>query len=145
MKRSTVSSKAIWDASSLEDCSDESQDSGRESEQTPATSALLVSGIKFNGVTAGSMIELTVQVLPDFYLESITLIKGGPADATQGTLVQGTVKKRGSASAVISAELYDYVLSRARGSRMLITLEHAETRVMDIRFENIQGVDARAG
>ncbi|HEX2874354.1 MAG TPA: hypothetical protein VHP33_24035, partial [Polyangiaceae bacterium] len=100
--------------------------------------ALLVSSVKFSGVTAGSIIELAVQPLPDLYLETITLIKGGPAAEAVGTLSKGTLKRLGSAEATISSELYDFVLAQARVSKLLITLEHSETRVTNIRFENIE-------
>lgn len=137
MKRRTVSSTTKIDKSPVEDCSLEPEDSYEENEQVPATPALLVSGIKYSGVTAGSMIELTVQVLPDLYLETITLIKGGSADAIEGSLSKGTLKECGSAKATISAELYDFVLSEVRVSKLLVALEYSETRVTDIRFENI--------
>lgn len=107
-----------------------------ESDEAEAP-ALLVGSIKFSGLTVGSMIRLTVPVLPDLWLETITLIKGGPAAEVVGTLSKGTRKKLGSAKATISAELYDFVLSEARVSKLLILLEHSETRVTNIRFENI--------
>jgi hypothetical protein len=137
MKRRTVRSPIKIDTSPVEDCIVEPEDSYGKTEEAPATPALLVSSIKLSGVTAGSKIELTVQVLPDLYLETITLIRGGPAEATLGTLSQGTRKERGEASATISAELYDFVLSQARASTLLIALEHSETRITNIRFENI--------
>lgn len=124
-------------ASSVEDCAAEPEDSYGDSDQAPATPALLVGSIKFNGVTAGSKIELTVQVLPELYLETITLIRGGHAEATLGTLSKGTRKERGEASATISAELYDFVLSQARAAALLVALEYAETRLTKIRFENV--------
>jgi hypothetical protein len=137
MKRKTFHSTTTVGASSVEDCGVEPEDSYADRDQAQATPSLLVSSIKFSGVTAGSKIELTVQVLSDLYLETITLIRGGPAAATLGTLSKGTRKERGEASATISAELYDFVLSQARASTLLITLEHSETRVTNIRFESI--------
>ena len=123
---------------SVEGRSVESEGSYRKRKRTPAaTPALLVSSIKFDGVTAGSMIELAVQVLPDLYLETVVVTKGAPDDETLGILSVGTLKKRGQAKAKISAELYDYVLSQAQGSKLLVTLEYADTRVTDVRFENI--------
>lgn len=107
-----------------------------ESDEVDAP-AFLVEGIKFSGLTVGSMIRLTVPVLPDLYLETITLVRGGPAGEVVGRLSKGTRKKLGSAKVTISAELYDFVLSEARASKLLITLEHAETRVTDIRFESV--------
>lgn len=66
MKRRTVRSTKTLGTSSLEDCSVEAVDSTYgEGDQAAATQALLVSGIKFSGVTAGSMIKLEVPVLPD--------------------------------------------------------------------------------
>jgi hypothetical protein len=124
-------------ASPVEGRRTKSEDANCENEQVEVTPALLVGDIKFNGVTAGSTIELTVQVLPGLYLETIALIKGGPADAIEGSLSVGTLKERGSAKATISAELYDFVLSQVPVSNLLIALEHSETRVTHIRFENI--------
>lgn len=137
MKRRTVLSRTKVDASPIEGRSVEPGDTCEESEQAPVTPGLLVKSIKFSGVTAGSIIELTVPVLPDLYLETVTLIKGGPADAIEGTLSKGTLDALGSARATISAELYDFVLSQVRLSKLLIALEHTETRVTNIRFENL--------
>ena len=137
MKRRAVPSNKM-DASSVDSCTVESNGSYAEGEQAAAaTPALLVNSIKFNGVTAGSTIELTVQALPDLYLETISLIRGGPADATRGTLSIGTLEERGLAKATISAEFSDFVLSQAHASTLLITLEHADTRVTNIRFGSI--------
>jgi hypothetical protein len=134
MDRRTVVST---DAPAVDDCV-ESGDSYGQSEAPEASPALLVGAIKFSGLTAGSMIKLTVPVVPDLYLETITLIKGGPAAEVVGTLSKGTLKRLGSADATISSELYDFVLAQARVSKLLITLEHSETRVTNIRFENIE-------
>lgn len=97
----------------------------------------MVRSIKFSGVTAGSRIQLTVPVLPDLYLETITLIKGAPADDVEGTLSQGTLEMLGSAKATISAELYDFLLSRAGVSTLLVALEHDQTRLTKIRFRHV--------
>jgi hypothetical protein len=137
MKTSNVFSTTTKGSSSVDDCSVESEDSYGGREQTATTPALLVKSIKFSGVTAGSMINLTVPVLPDLYLETITLIKGGAAAGMVGTLSTGTLKKRGSASATIGAEFYDLLLSRARASKLLVALEYDQTRLTKIRFEHV--------
>lgn len=137
MKHRTVFSTSTNGESSVESGSVELEDSDGECDEAEASPALLIRSIKFSGVTAGSKIKLTVPVLPDLYLETITLIKGGPADAIEGTLSRGTLEGLGSAKATIGAELYDFVLSQVRLSKLLITLEHTKTRITNIRFENL--------
>lgn len=139
MKRRRVLSATTIGAASVEGRSAELEDTDCDNEQVEVTPALLVADIKFNGVTAGSVIELTVQVLPDLYLETITLIRGRAADGPGplGTLSKGTRKRSGSAKATISADLYDFVLSQVPVSKLLITLEHDQTRLTKIRFENV--------
>lgn len=137
MKRRRVLSATTIGAASVEGRSAELEDTDCDNEQVEVTPALLVADIKFNGVTAGSVIELTVQVLPDLYLETITLIRGRAADGPLGTLSKGTRKRSGSAKATISADLYDFVLSQVPVSKLLITLEHDQTRLTKIRFENV--------
>lgn len=134
MKRKRVLSTST--KSSVDGRSVEAKDSYRESDESTAP-ALLVTSIKFSGVTVGSTIQLTVPVLPDLYLETVTLIKGGPADEIAGTLSKGTLKSLGSAKATISAELYDFLLSRAGVSNLLIVLEHDQTRLTKIRFGHV--------
>lgn len=137
MKRRTVRSTSKIETSQVEDCVVAPEGSHGKNEQVDATPALLVRDLKFNGVAAGSAIVLTVQVLPDLYLETITLIRGRAAEGSLGTLSKGTLKRRGSAKATISADLYDFVLSQVPVSKLLITLEHDQTRLTKIRFENI--------
>lgn len=136
MKRRRVFSTSTKGASFAEGRSIESKGSYRENDEDAAPT-LLVKSIKFSGVTLGSVIQLTVQVVPDLYLETITLIKGGSTDEIEGTLSAGTLKKLGSAKATIGAELFDFVLSQVRVSKLLIALEHDQTRLTKIRFENI--------
>lgn len=137
MKTSNVFSTTTRSSSSADDCSAESEDSYGGRKQTATTPALLVKSIKFSGVTAGSMINLTVPVLPDLYLETITLTRGGPAAGMVGALSRGTLKKSGSANATISAEFYDLLLSRARASKLLVALEYDQTRLTKIRFDQV--------
>lgn len=136
MNRKRVRSTGRKRASLGEERGGESKGSYRDNDEAAAP-ALLVTDIKFSGVTVGSMIQLTVQVLPDLYLETITLIKGGPAVEIVGTLSPGSLKRLGSAKATISAELYDLLLSRAGVSQLLIALEHDQTRLTKIRFEHV--------
>lgn len=137
MKRKSVFPTTTKDVSSVDDRSVELDHPGGNRDEPAAAPALLVKSIKFSGVTAGSKIRLTVPVLPDLYLETITLIKGGPADTIEGTVSKGTLKARGSANATISAELYDFVLSQVRASKLLIRLEHSDAQVTNISFEDI--------
>lgn len=134
MKRRKVLSTRT--KSAVDGRSVKSRGSYRESDEAEAP-ALMVRSIKFSGVTAGSRIQLTVPVLPDLYLETITLIKGAPADDVEGTLSQGTLEMLGSAKATISAELYDFLLSRAGVSTLLVALEHDQTRLTKIRFRHV--------
>lgn len=137
MKRKRVFATRTKGASPVERRGVGSKGSYDESDEAVPAPALLVSGIKFTGVTAGSKIELTVQVVPDLYLETVTLIKGGPADEVIGTVSQGSLKRLGSAKATIGAEFYDFLLSRAGVSKLLIAVEHDQTRLTKIRFGHI--------
>lgn len=75
------------------------------------TTTLLIRSHTYSGVTADSSLTLTVVVLGELYLGTITLIKGEPAEATTGTVNKGAPKRPGFAEGRISAELWDKILA----------------------------------
>jgi hypothetical protein len=104
---------------------------------TTITPSLLINSIKFSGTTEGSLIKLTVPVLDELYLGVITLAKGGPSAPTSGALRQGLPKRPGSADAVISSELYDFLISQANGAPLAIEIEYSKTTIRNIYVEYV--------
>jgi hypothetical protein len=109
-------------------CGGESGEANGESSQALSTisPSLLVKTIAIGGSTPGSLITMTVQVLPELFIGTITLAKGASGAATRGTFKKGkSAKLPGSADATISAEQYDYIVARnASGAKFAVALEY---------------------
>ena len=88
------------------------------------TPSLLIRAIKYSGTTTGSLIKLSVAVASELYLGTISLAKGGPAEATTGKFSQGSTKSPGFADATISAELFDSILADAKVAKLAIELDY---------------------
>lgn len=93
---------------------------------TSITPALIVKSIAISGTTEGSLMRVTVQVLPELFVGTITLAKGALGQETSGKFKKGmSAKKPGSADATIGSELYDFIVAQsAAGAKLTLELEY---------------------
>lgn len=68
--------------------------------------------------------KLSVVVLPELYVGTVILIKGGSAAPTAGRFVQGAPRKPSTAEATISAELWDKILLDSATFKLSIELKY---------------------
>ena len=140
MKRRMVFLTSIG-ALHLVACGGEPIETGEEYDETQQalsiTPSLLIKSIRFSGTAPGSMIKLSVQVLPDLYLGVITLVNGGPGAPTTGKLAKGTLSLPGFAEATISAELYAFILAEAKVSKLAIELQYDKTVIKNVFIEYV--------
>lgn len=101
------------------------------------TPTLLIRSHTYSGTTEDSSLTLTVVVLTELYLGTITLIKGVPGEATAGTVVKGAPKKPGYAEGRISAELWDKILADAALFTLTIDLRYKMTSATRGTFDRI--------
>jgi hypothetical protein len=101
------------------------------------TTTLLIRGHSYTGVTADSGLTLSVVVLGELYLGTITLIKGEPAEATDGRVAKGAPKRPSSAEGRISAELWDKILADLGTFTLTIQLRYRMTTATTGTFDEI--------
>lgn len=71
--------------------------------------------------------KLSVVVVSELYLGTITLIKGGAGAATTGKFAVGSPRRPSSAEATISAELWDKILADSLAFALSIELKYSTT------------------
>jgi phage tail sheath gpL-like len=111
-----------------------------EESMSTMSPSLLVKSISVGGSTPGSLMRITVQVLPELFVSIITLSKGDTAVATSGTFKKGTsAKSPGSVDATVSAEHYDYIVTQKTNGEKLAVELHYTTRgsILDVFVEII--------
>lgn len=101
------------------------------------TPALRIKSISYTGTTADSGLTLSVVVSGELYLGTITLIKGGPGEATAGRLTKGTSKRSSSAEGRISAELWDRILNDSATFTLTINVKYTMTSATAGTFNEI--------
>lgn len=124
MDRRTVFLASVG-ALSVVACGGEPEEAYGELQQELLLSpSLLIKSLAYSGTTVGSLMRLTVVVLAELYLGTITLAKGAPGLRTVGTFKKGAPKGPGSADVTIRAELFDLIVQEASGHRLSIELEY---------------------
>lgn len=101
------------------------------------TPTLLVRSLGYTGTTADSSLKLSVVVLTELYLGTITLIKGGPGEPTTGRVTKGSPKKPGLAEGRISEELWDRILADSGTFTLTIDLRYTMTSATVGTFNEI--------
>ena len=101
------------------------------------TPTLLIRSLGYTGTTEDSSLKLSVVVLTELYLGTITLIKGQSAEATTGELVKGAPRRPGSAEGRISAELWDKILADSGTCTLTIELRYKMTSATKGTFDEI--------
>jgi hypothetical protein len=101
------------------------------------TPTLLVRSLGYTGTTTDSSLKLSVVVLTELYLGTITLIKGGPGEPTAGRVTKGAPKKPGLAEGRISAELWDRILADSGTFTLTIDLRYTMTSATTGTFNEI--------
>jgi hypothetical protein len=101
------------------------------------TPTLLIRSHSYTGTTADSSLKLSVVVLTELYLGTITLIKGGPGEPTAGKLTKGAPKKPGLAEGRISAEFWDKILADLGTFTLTIELRYRMTAATTGTFNEI--------
>mgnify|MGYP001555907517 CR=1 FL=1 len=123
MKRITIFLTFVLALSAVA-CSGESGEAYGEVQQAAITPTLRVRSISASGPAEGASLKLSVVVVPDLYLGTITLVKGAPSAPTTGRFVKGTTKRPGSAEATIGAELWDRILADSELFTLSIELRY---------------------
>lgn len=101
------------------------------------TPTLLIRSHNFTGTTADSSLTFSVVVLGELYMGTITLIRGGPAEPTTGTVNKGAPRRPGFAEGRISEELWDKLLADAAIFTLTIELRYKMTSASAGTFNEI--------
>jgi hypothetical protein len=101
------------------------------------TPTLLIRSHTYSGATADSGLTLSVVALGELYLGTITLIKGEPAEQTNGKVAKGSPKRPSSAEGRISAELWDKILADLARFTLTIELRYRMTTATTGTFNEI--------
>lgn len=136
MERRTVFLASVGALSAVA-CGGEPEEAYGELQQAAITPTLLIKSISYSGTTADSSMTLTVVVMTELYLGTITLIKGVPGEATAGTVVKGAPKRPGFAEGRISAELWDKILADSAMFTLTIDLRYTMTSATRGTFNRI--------
>jgi hypothetical protein len=136
MERRTVFLASVG-ALSVVACGGEPDEAYGELQQAAITPTLRIKSISYTGTTPDSSLKLSVVVLAELYLGTITLIKGGPGEPTAGRLTKGAPKKPGLAEGRISAELWDRILADSARFALTIDLRYTMTSATAGTFNEI--------
>ena len=140
MERRTVFLAAVG-ALSVVACGGEAGEEFGETQQAVSfsiTPSLPILGITISGSAPGSQIKLTVKQVPALWLKTITLTKGAPGVPTTGLYWRGGARKLGTATATISAEEYDAIVSlNASGFHLAVSLMYTESGTVHEVFIDI--------
>lgn len=104
------------------------------------TPSLPIKSFSYAGTTAGSILKLTVQVLPALFLGTIKLVNGGPGASVTGSFKTGAPKLPGLAEVVVSAQLYNATLASLLASaKLAIELEYnpVSSTISGVYIENV--------
>jgi hypothetical protein len=126
MERRTAFLAAVGALSAVA-CGGEPEEAYGELQQAAITPTMLIKSISYTGTTAGSALTISVVVLGELYLGTITLVKGGPSEATAGKVAKGSPKRPGLAESRISAQLWDKILADSASFTLTIELRYRMT------------------
>ena len=101
------------------------------------TPTLLIRSLGYTGTTPGEGLTLTVVVLTELYLGTITLIQGAPGEQTSGEVTKGSPRRPGLAEGRVSAELWDKILSDSATFTLTIDLRYTMTTATKGTFNRI--------
>lgn len=101
------------------------------------TPTLLVRDLTYTGVVTDSSLTLSVVVLPELYLGSITLIRGNPGEATSGSVAKGSPRRPSTAEGRVSEEFWDRIFADFRTLQLTINLKYTMTTATVGTFNEI--------
>lgn len=101
------------------------------------TTTLLIRSHSYTGVTADSGLTVSVVVLGELYLGTITLVKGAPGEQTDGKVAKGSPRRPSSGEGRISAELWDKILADLGTFTLTIQLRYRMTTATTGTFDEI--------
>lgn len=101
------------------------------------TPTLLIRDLTYSGVATDSSLTLSVVVLGDLYLGTITLIKGAPGEKTSGNVNKGAPRRPSLGEGRISAEFWDKILADSRTLTQTINLRYTMTSATAGTFNEI--------
>ncbi|HEX2874353.1 MAG TPA: hypothetical protein VHP33_24030 [Polyangiaceae bacterium] len=136
MERRTVFLASVGALSAVA-CGGEPEEAYGELQQAAITPTLRIKSISYTGTTPDSSLKLSVVVLAELYLGTITLIKGAPGAPTAGRLTKGAPKKPGLAEGRVSAELWDRILADSARFALTIDLRYTMTSATAGTFNEI--------
>lgn len=136
MDRRTVFLASVG-ALSVVACGGEPEEAYGELQQAMITPTLLIKSISHISTTPDSALTLSVVVLGELYLGTITLIKGVSGEKTAGKVSKGSPRRPSSAEGRISAQLWDKILADSARFTLTIELRYTMTSATAGTFNEI--------